>query len=102
MHPGKKLERAIKQSGLSKAAFARAMDADPQSVRNWINRGIPADKSFEAGRLLRKNPEWLCTDDPSVPETPEGAANVQLDVWRGLSPERRDLMQRLLLELSKP
>lgn len=42
---------------LTAAEFARLLDVSPASVTNWMNDGMPADRSGKSGREVRIEPE---------------------------------------------
>lgn len=78
---GQLIAAAIESIGLKQYEFASIMglppDSGPSTVNNWLRRGrIPADQSFKAGRILGRNPEWLTTDDPNVPEFPQDVETI--------------------------
>ena len=46
------LKSLILSRGLTLASFARACGASPQAVNNWIERGVPSKKVFDAADAL--------------------------------------------------
>lgn len=103
MKAGQKLKKAIDDSPYTQADFARLMDVEPQAVRNWINRGIPARDSFKAGRILGKNPEWLALDDKDLPKELSQDSLDQLayaeGLWELLDEEQQELIGRLIQQI---
>lgn len=106
MKAGKKLKQAIEDSRMNQAEFSRAMGVDPQTVQNWINRGIAAKHSFKAGRLLGRNPEWLVFDDDDLParlsEDAKSDLNRYSDLWDDISDEDRELVSLLIERIARP
>lgn len=56
---------------LTRAEFARLCDVAPASVTNWMNDGMPADRSGRAGREVRIDPAkalpWVIAHRESPP-----------------------------------
>lgn len=110
---GKQILAAIDAVGLTQREFAQALDLDPSSgpstVSNWLRRGrIPADQAFAAGRILGRNPEWLTTDDPSVPEFPADVQTIPPQALRlalsiaAMPKELREHFEAILLAQNRP
>lgn len=61
---GRRIEIAIKASGLSKAEVARRLKATPQAVNGWIKTGtITKDNLAALARLVGRTVESILNDD---------------------------------------
>lgn len=105
MKKGQKLRQAIEESPYTQAEFARLMDTDPQTIRNWIIRGIPARNAFKAGRLLGRDPEWLAFDDKdlsnNITQVAEKRTEYAASMFDLLTKEQVDLVTRLIREIAR-
>ena len=109
MNAGEKLRQAIEEAGFSKNEFGRRMGLPNDeklgsNVQNWMTRGIPGKLSFRAGRILGRNPEWLCHDDDELPEgfSADHVDRVDqaADRYDLLSQPQKALITDLILELA--
>lgn len=60
---GNRFRHVLDSSGLSRKEFARSKGCSSKDVANWIARGVPAEESFEAARILGTTAEYLCCVD---------------------------------------
>lgn len=109
MKAGEKLRSSLKECGLENNEFGRLMglpndDKLGPNVQNWIKRGIPAKHAFKAGRILGKDPEWLCFDDEDLPdnyhprEVAEAEAATRL--YETLTERQRELVSNIVREFA--
>jgi addiction module HigA family antidote len=62
MHPGKLLERALQEIGMTQAKLAKELGVSLQTVNTLINgrRGMTAALAVQLGRLFKTTPQmWM-------------------------------------------
>ncbi len=85
---GTRFLKALKDAEMDIPEMAEVLDMSYTSVQNWADRGVPAHQSFTVGRVLNKNPEWLC-DESCNYETLSTAdmANQYREIIEALTPD---------------
>lgn len=56
---GAEFAKAIDGSGFTKSELAREVGVSPQSVNNWLARGVPPRYAFQVARLLNATPSAI-------------------------------------------
>jgi len=68
-----RIDKRLRELGLSDADLARALGVMSQHVHNWRKRGIPARRLLEIAQALRMPRDWLLTDEIAPIEKAAGA-----------------------------
>lgn len=58
----------------NKITLAAFLDESPQSIGNWVKRGVPKDKLTSIARKIGSTAEWIETGAPPEGSNPSSAA----------------------------
>ncbi len=105
-----KLEKAISESGKSKAYLCRQLGRPRYYLRDVVNQksGIPAEYQTILANELGVSVEWL-NDKTDIKERPalnsEGSLSKSekeiINLWRSFSPEEQDRVLKMLSALQE-
>ena len=100
-----KLRTLLDAKGITPADFARMMELRPQTVHNWIARGVPHSKAFLVAKVLGVDISEVSqgesqikavSDKQTTPKTVEEYLALYGDQWRDLPvQELTKLMSKL-------